>query len=328
MRSKLISIALVCMGGCSSWGVYHTPQVEALGISNPHTAAFVGPLSSEPYGPLHYSLHCSRQQQQQQQLAAARRPFVGGNWKCNGTVKGAETILQMLNDAPPEVEDIEVVVAPPSLHAGFVLRGLKRSFSVALQDGSQVTSYGAFTGEISPQMAKDFGIKSVIVGHSERRAGFGNQPGESDEAVAAKAKNAVDNGLQVIACIGESLEARQTGKTMEVVGRQLKALAAALSPSDWKLVVLAYEPIWAIGTGQTATPEVAQETHKEIRDWLRHNVGKDLADEIRIIYGGSVKGQNAKELFSGPDVDGFLVGGASLTEDFHAILKGARTPKP
>ncbi|KAL8272444.1 hypothetical protein Esti_003567 [Eimeria stiedai] len=174
----------------------------------------------------------------------------------------------MLNNAPPEVDDLEasqgftVVVAPPSLHADFVLRSLRRPFGVGLQDSSTVKGFGAYTGELSPQMLKDFGIKSVIVGHSERRAGFNSQPKESNEVVAAKAKNALDAGLQVIACIGESLDERQSGRTMEALGQQLQAYAAALSPSDWAHVVLAYEPIWAIGTGQTATPQVAQETHQ------------------------------------------------------------------
>ncbi|CDI83726.1 triosephosphate isomerase, putative [Eimeria acervulina] len=214
----------------------------------------------------------------------------------------------MLNNAPPEV-----VVAPPSLHAGFVLRGLQRRFNVGLQDGCLVNTFGAFTGEINPQMMKDFGIKAVIVGHSERRAGFGKQPGESNEVVAAKAKNAVNHGLQVIACIGESLETRQSGKTMEFLGKQLEAYASALSASDWQSVVIAYEPIWAIGTGKTATPQMAQQTHKEIREWLRQHVGEQQAKD---------------DLFGGEDIDGFLVGGASLTEDFHAILKAAKAPKP
>ncbi|XP_026192460.1 triosephosphate isomerase-like [Cyclospora cayetanensis] len=298
-------------------------QVAAIGVPR-HQAGFVGlPVG----GPLQYTLRCNRQNLNQQQVAAARRPFVGGNWKCNGTVTGAEEILKMLNEAPNEVDDIEVVVAPPSLHAGFLLRGLKKPFAVALQDGSQVKGYGAYTGEVSPQMAKDFGIKAVIVGHSERREGFGNQSGESNEEVAAKAKNAVDNGLQVIACIGESLETRQSGKTMEFLGKQLQAYASALSGADWNSVVLAYEPIWAIGTGETATPEIAQETHKGIREWLKQHVGQQTAEALRIIYGGSVKGSNAQSLFTGEDVDGFLVGGASLTEDFHAVLKATRTSR-
>ncbi|KAL8451114.1 hypothetical protein Emed_002152 [Eimeria media] len=352
-----LSLALVCIGS-ASWGVY-TPQVEALGTPQ-QQAAFLGPLSSAWSGPQQQSVFCSRQQQQQQQqqLAAARRPFVGGNWKCNGTIQGAEDIVKMLNDAPPEVDDVEasqgtktcgcrfadavdectsscqpqsfsdgavqcVVVAPPSLHAGFVLRSLRRPFGVGLQDSSTVKGFGAYTGELSPQMLKDFGIKSVIVGHSERRAGFNNQPKESNEVVAAKAKNAVDAGLQVIACIAvlhvggapedsESLEERQSGRTMEVLGEQLRAYSAALSASDWAHVVLAYEPIWAIGTGQTATPEVAQNTHQEIRKWLRQHVSDAAAEE---------------DLFAQPDIDGFLVGGASLTADFHAILKGAQNNK-
>ncbi|KAL8424360.1 hypothetical protein Efla_000817 [Eimeria flavescens] len=274
-------LGLLAVGCCLSSGV-RTPGVEALGNPQQH-AAFMGPgIAAWPALQQQQTLRCSRrQQQEQQQLAAARRPFVGGNWKCNGTVKGAEDIIQMLNDAPPEVDDVwplgfgfcgfRVVIAPPSLHAGSLLHSLRRPFAVGLQDSSTVKGFGAFTGELSPQMAKlrswglccaplrpaDFGIKSVIVGHSERRAGFNNQPKESNEVVAAKAKNAVEAGLQVIACIGESLEDRQKGRTMDVLGQQLQAYAAALSASDWPHVVIAYEPIWAIGTGQTATPETS-----------------------------------------------------------------------
>ncbi|CDJ36940.1 triosephosphate isomerase, putative [Eimeria tenella] len=297
----MLGAATACVAlALGVWGV-RTPEVAALGPPQ-QPAAFLGaPAAAAAAWPLQHSLRCSRQQQQQQQqLAAARKPFVGGNWKCNGDTKGAEAILQMLNDAPPEVDDIEarVVVAPPALHAGLLLRGLRRPFAVALQDSSEVKGYGAFTGEIAPQMAKDFGIKTVIVGHSERRAGFGKQPGESNEVVAAKAKNAVDHGLQVIACIGESLETRQSGKTMEFLGQQLQAYASALAGVGWRSVVIAYEPIWAIGTGQTASPQTAQQTHKEIREWLRQHVGEEVAQQTRIIYGGSVKGSNAMASYS------------------------------
>ncbi|CDJ65756.1 triosephosphate isomerase, putative [Eimeria necatrix] len=250
----MLGAATACVAlALGVWGV-RTPEVAALGPPQ-QPAAFLGAPAAAAAAawPMQHSLRCSRQQQQQQQqqqqLAAARKPFVGGNWKCNGDPKGAEAILQMLNDAPPEDDDIEarVVVAPPALHAGLLLRGLRRPFAVALQDSSQVKSYGAFTGEIAPQMAKDFGIKTVIVGHSERRAGFGNQP----------------------------------------------AYASALGASGWPSVVIAYEPIWAIGTGQTASPQTAQQTHREIREWLRQHVGEEVAQQTRIIYGGSVKGSNA-----------------------------------
>lgn len=179
---------------------------------------------------------------------------------------------------------------------------------------------GAYTGEISAELLNDFGVKWTLTGHSERRVGFG-AAGESDELVAKKTVAGLKGGLSVIACIGEHLHEREAGITMEVCARQLAAIAALLKEEDWAKVVVAYEPVWAIGTGKVATPEQAEETHAQIRSWLATNVSAKVAEETRIIYGGSVKASNAKTLISCPNIDGFLVGGASLLPEFVDIMK-------
>ena len=168
-------------------------------------------------------------------------------------------------------------------------------------------------------MLKDSGINWTLTGHSERRVGFGI-PGETSTVVGTKTKNAIDAGLSVIACIGEQLHERQAGTTMAVCSEQLEAIRTALTLEDWKKVVIAYEPVWAIGTGVTATPEQAQETHAEIRAWLNRHVSSTVAAETRIIYGGSATAANCNDLYSQPDINGFLVGGASLKPEFVSII--------
>jgi triosephosphate isomerase (TIM) len=175
---------------------------------------------------------------------------------------------------------------------------------------------GAFTGEISVSQLKDSGINWSILGHSERRTILG----ESDEVVASKTKVATDGGVSVIWCCGESLEEREAGKTVDVVERQLAAVSAKIG--DWKNVVIAYEPIWAIGTGKVATTQQAQDVHAAIRKWLKANVSDKVAEETRILYGGSVNGKNCKELAKQEDIDGFLVGGASLKPECTSPLLG------
>ena len=174
---------------------------------------------------------------------------------------------------------------------------------------------GAYTGETSAPMLKDFGLDWVILGHSERRHVFG----ESDQVVAQKVKAAVDQDLSVMACIGEKLDEREAGQTNAVNARQLMAIREEVE--DWSKIVIAYEPVWAIGTGVTATPDQAQEAHDNLRAWLRSNVSAEAADKTRILYGGSVTDKNADELISLPDIDGFLVGGASLKDAFKDIVR-------
>jgi len=186
-------------------------------------------------------------------------------------------------------------------------------FGVAAQNCYKVAK-GAFTAEISPQMIKDCGCQWVILGHSERRHVFG----ETDELIGEKVGFALESGLSIIPCIGEKLEEREAGKTEEVCFNQLKAIADKVS--DWSKVVLAYEPVWAIGTGKTASPEQAQEVHAALRKWLAEKVSPEVSENLRILYGGSVSAANCKELATCPDIDGFLVGGASLKPDFVTII--------
>lgn len=247
-------------------------------------------------------------------LEMVRKFFVGGNWKSNGTVESVDKLVAGLNGSDFSIDDVEAVVSPTFIHLGNVKQNLDKRFEVAAQNCND-KSYGAYTGEISPEALKDFGINWVILGHSERRQLYS----ESNELVASKIKTCLEHGLKVIACIGETLEERQKDETMNVIVAQLQPIVAAVS--DWDSVVIAYEPIWAIGTGVTASPEQAQEVHKEIRQWFAKRVSETVAEDLRIIYGGSVKPNNCAALGSKPDVDGFLVGGASLSHaDFAAIL--------
>ncbi|XP_025082818.1 triosephosphate isomerase-like [Pomacea canaliculata] len=245
-----------------------------------------------------------------------RKFFVGGNWKMNGDKKSIDEIIKFLKEEPLDPA-AEVVVAPPAPYIDYVSQKLSSKAAVAAQNCYKEAS-GAFTGEVSPGMIKDCGGTWVILGHSERRHVFG----ESNQLIGEKVKFALNAGLNLIPCVGEKLEEREAGNTEAVVFEQMKAIAD--NTSDWKRVVIAYEPVWAIGTGRTATPEQAQEVHKAIRNWLAKNVSESVAKSTRIIYGGSVKGSNAKELAGKADVDGFLVGGASLTRDFVAIVNARK----
>jgi glyceraldehyde 3-phosphate dehydrogenase len=211
-------------------------------------------------------------------------------------------------------QDSEVVVCPPQVFVQGVADKLRGDVSVGAQD-CWVQGNGAYTGETSADMLKSMNVNWVIVGHSERRG-----KGESDADVAAKAKYALDQGLSVIACCGEPLESREAGTTNDFVFPQIKAYADVFTKEDWKKVVIAYEPIWAIGTGLTATPEQAQDTHADIRKYLGQIAGAEVAENTRILYGGSATGATAPGLSSKPDIDGFLVGGASLKPEFADIV--------
>ncbi|CAN1167168.1 Triosephosphate isomerase, cytosolic [Linum perenne] len=251
----------------------------------------------------------------------ARKFFVGGNWKCNGTSEEVKKIVALLNGAEVPSEDVvEVVVSPPYVFLPVVKSELRPDFKVAAQN-CWVRKGGAFTGEVSAEMLVNLDIPWVILGHSERRALLN----ESDEFVGDKVAYALAQGLKVIACIGETLEQRESGSTMAVVSAQTKAIAEKIK--SWDNVVLAYEPVWAIGTGKVASPAQAQEVHAELRKWLKDNVSAEVAQSTRIIYGGSVNGGNCKELAGQTDVDGFLVGGASLKAEFIDIIKAATVKK-
>ena len=232
----------------------------------------------------------------------------------NGTKESITKIIDNLNKADLP-KDVQVVIAPPAPYLSLAVAENKQStVAVAAQNVFNKAS-GAYTGEISPEQLKDLGATWTLTGHSERRTIIK----ESDEFIAEKTKFALDSGVSVILCIGETLEERKAGITIDVCARQLDAVSKIVS--DWTNIVVAYEPVWAIGTGLAATPQDAQDTHKEIRAHLAKTIGAEQAEKVRILYGGSVNGQNAPEFKDKVDVDGFLVGGASLKPEFVDIIK-------
>ncbi|KAL1417200.1 hypothetical protein MTO96_027082 [Rhipicephalus appendiculatus] len=242
----------------------------------------------------------------------ARRFCVGGNWKMHGSKNSIRDICNTLKGASLD-PNVEVIIACPAPYLDYCRSLLPPSVALGAQNCYKVEQ-GAFTGEISPGMIKDCGGQWVILGHSERRHIFK----EDDQLIGAKIKHALATGLNVIACIGELLEDREAGRTEEVCFRQIKSIAANVT--DWNKVILAYEPVWAIGTGKTATPDQAQEVHSKVRNWLATNVSPDVAAKVRMQYGGSVNAGNCRELGRKPDIDGFLVGGASLKPEFVQII--------
>lgn len=245
-------------------------------------------------------------------------PMVAANWKCNGNTEFITTLLEKWNEAKIE-HNVECLVAPsyPYLvHTKLTLKQPK--FIIAAQNC--IAKDGAFTGEVSINMLKDLGITWTILGHSERRQYYG----ETNEIVAAKTEACLQAGMCVIACIGETLEQREAGKTAEVVLEQLVALVNKIPLGDWNRVVVAYEPVWAIGTGKVATTAQAQEVHAIIRQFIAQKVSADVAASLRILYGGSVSPKNCADLYSQPDINGFLVGGASLKPDFITIINSAQ----
>ncbi len=249
-----------------------------------------------------------------------RRPLVAANWKMNGTLASARSLLDGICRGQKASYRAEIVICPPSVYLSQSAEKLDAS-GIAL--GAQNISHhesGAFTGEISADMLKDFSCQYVIIGHSERRAFYG----ETDDLVAAKFMRAQDAGLIPILCVGEQLTERESKDTEVAIERQLNAIIEMASVSAFNNAVVAYEPVWAIGTGVTATPEQAQEVHAFVRLLLaRHNDA--VADKVRIIYGGSVKASNAVEIFNMADVDGGLIGGASMDADeFLNICHAAR----
>jgi len=250
-----------------------------------------------------------------------RKYLIGGNWKCNGTWDENAARVTVFNEAGPIPENVEVAICVPEIFIPMMLSSLRKDIAVGAQNCGVNKGNGAFTGEIGSHQLADIGCPWVIIGHSERRVGFG-MAGETVELCAEKCKVALDNGLKVMFAIGEKMEEREAGDTMKVCAQQLAPLAKALDPSDWANVAIAYEPVWAIGTGLIASPEMAQETHADIRKWISDNVSADIANATRIQYGGSMKGANAEALLAQPDIDGGLIGGASLKADFFNVING------
>lgn len=249
-----------------------------------------------------------------------RTPLVAGNWKMNGSRESCAELLGALVRGVEGGVSAEVLVCPPFVYLGEAHRALR---GTDIKLGAQslcAEESGAFTGEISAAMLQDVDCTYVIVGHSERRALYD----ENDALVARKFMAAIKQGLVPVLCVGETLEERDRDVTTEVIRRQLRAVLDAAGIDAFAQAVVAYEPVWAIGTGKTASPEQAQEVHAEIRSILRAENGR-ISDLVRILYGGSVKASNAAELFAMPDIDGGLVGGASLdSEQFLSIIRAAQ----
>ncbi|MGL4687290.1 MAG: triose-phosphate isomerase [Fusobacteriaceae bacterium] len=247
-----------------------------------------------------------------------RRKVVAGNWKMNKTNEEGMETIKALRALVGEYKNVDIVIGAPTIMLADLAKvALGSNVKIAAQNMYPKDS-GAFTGEISPVMLKAIGIEYVILGHSERREYFH----ESDEFINEKVKSALAHGLTPILCIGEKLEERETGKTLEVNSKQIKGGMAGLSVEDAKKVIVAYEPVWAIGTGKTATPEMAQETHKAIRKVIQDMFGLEVSEKTVIQYGGSMNAANAAELMAQPDIDGGLVGGASLeAKVFEVIIK-------
>lgn len=249
------------------------------------------------------------------------RPFVVGNWKMHKTVAEARALATAVRDGVRDFGDIDVALAPPFTALAAVGEILKGSPVGLAAQTMHEADKGAFTGEISPAMLKDVGCSHVILGHSERRHLFG----ETDHAVMKKARAALDHSLTPILCVGETLQERETSRTFDVVERQTEHALRHVTPEEAARSVVAYEPVWAIGTGKTASPRQAQEVHTFIRKLIARSHGDGVARVIRILYGGSVKPENAGLLIAEPDVDGALVGGACLeAPSFIEIVAASR----
>lgn len=247
-----------------------------------------------------------------------RTPLMAGNWKMFKTP--AETIAFFEKFLPLVVKSThaEVAICPPFVNIAAAVEATKGTrVGIGGQNCYWQNKEGAFTGEVTPAMLKAAGCRYVIIGHSERRQYFG----ETDATVLARTKAALEAGLTPMVCVGELLAERESGKTSEVLATQFTGGIAGLTPEEFSKIVIAYEPVWAIGTGKVATPEIAQDTHKSIRDLVEAKFGKDAAAAVRILYGGSVKPDNVTGLMAKPDIDGALVGGAALkAEDFAGVV--------
>ena len=248
-----------------------------------------------------------------------RQKIVAGNWKMNKNAEQTEDLINELIQKLPAETESRVIIAPTFVNLASAVDHTEFTLiEVAAQNMHQAEG-GAFTGEISADMLKNIGVNTVILGHSERRAYFH----ETDALLANKVDTALKHEMEIIFCFGEELKDRQDKQHFNVVEYQLKDALFHLPETAWKNIILAYEPVWAIGTGETASPEQAQEMHKFIRETILDRYGNDVADNVSILYGGSVKPENAKEIFSQPDVDGGLIGGASLkADDFIGIISG------
>lgn len=236
-----------------------------------------------------------------------RKKIVAGNWKMNNDLSQTEVLLSELNNTTFN-SSAKVMVAPSFTNLWHAFESLRNSDIEVIAQNMHFAENGAYTGEISPSMLKSVGVNTVILGHSERREYFN----EDDKLLKSKAETVLNNDMQMIFCFGEKLEDRELGGHFNVVNNQIKNALFHLKDKDWRSIILAYEPVWAIGTGETASPEQAQEMHAFVRRSLSDQYTPEIANDVTILYGGSVKPENANEIFSKPDVDGGLIGGASL----------------
>ena len=247
-----------------------------------------------------------------------RTPFIAGNWKMNLDKAGAVALATAIVQRTRELEGVEIAVCPPHVYLDAVHTAISASSVGVGAQNMYHESKGAFTGEVSAQMLKDVGCRYVILGHSERR----HVLGESDADINKKVKAALAAGLTPILCVGEQLAEREAGRTSEVVRQQFEGSLAGVSADDVVRLVIAYEPVWAIGTGKVATPQQAEAVHLDLRRMMETRYNAEVAETVRIQYGGSVKADNAAELLAQPNIDGALVGGASLkAEDFVGIIE-------
>ena len=246
-----------------------------------------------------------------------RKKIIAGNWKMNNNKSETADLIQALKSLSFSTE-VRVMIAPAFTHLAQAEELTQGGRIEVLAQNMNANDSGAFTGEISAKMLHSIGIDKVILGHSERRAYYN----ETDVGLKQKVKTALTHDMEVVFCFGEELDQRKTGSHFEVVQSQLEAVLFDLNSTEWSKIILAYEPVWAIGTGETASPEQVQDIHAFIRGLIALNYDEDLAQDVSILYGGSVKPANASAIFSQPDVDGGLIGGASLNaEDFIAIIE-------
>lgn len=254
-----------------------------------------------------------------------RRLFVAGNWKMNTTLQSATALAQVLGaEIPVSLPEVEVAVCPPFPYLIPVAGKLAGTGVTLGAQNAYFEAPGAFTGEVAVEMLLDVGCRYVILGHSERR----HVLGESDEIINRKVHASLKKGLDVILCVGELLAERQADQTEAVLDAQMTGSLAGVAATDFAKLVVAYEPVWAIGTGLTATPEQAESAHRYLRNWIGARYNSQIAEKVRILYGGSVKAENGLSLLQQPDVDGALVGGASLKADqFLPIVRIAQTVK-
>ncbi len=250
-----------------------------------------------------------------------RKLIVAGNWKMNTGIEEGKKLAEDINKyllSKTLSENKKIIISPPFTHLYPISKSIDFSKIILSAQNCASTENGAFTGEISAKMLKELGVTTVILGHSERRAYFK----EDNETLFKKVKIALKYNLDIIFCVGESLEQRESNKHFDVIKEQISGTILKLNKDEFKKVIVAYEPVWAIGTGKTATPEQAQEMHQFIREKIKENFDEEIANNTTILYGGSCKPSNAKEIFSKKDVDGGLIGGAALkVEDFSKIIE-------